>query len=42
MTTQSKGLVPQRSLLSAATHSDAQEVENLIKLTEDALYYLLK
>lgn len=28
--------------LSAATHSDAQEVENLIKLTEEALYFLLK
>ena len=28
--------------LNAVTHADAQEVENLIKLTEDALYFLLK
>jgi hypothetical protein len=28
--------------LSVVTHTDAQEVETLIKLTEDALYFLLK
>lgn len=28
--------------LSAVTHTDAQEVENLIRLTEEALYFLLK
>lgn len=28
--------------LSAGTHSDIAEVKNIVKLTEDALYFLLK